>query len=147
MYDVPSWVIDRWEFRTTYIGQGELLAGPIALSIFRDRLTRRDITWYVDNTAALTALVKTSSVTADNSPMAHISGLLATLIQARVWYEWVPTHQNASDGLSRDGWLDRLVQKKLATGEWEAVQTEVDWHSVAGVDLDHAIQILQRWEV
>ena len=105
----------------------------------------RDTTWYVDNAGALSALIKMSSVTADNSPMAHVSGLMAALLQARIWYEWVPTHQHASDGLSRDGWLDTLVKRKIAKGEWEAVKTEVDWHSIAGVDLEEAMSILRCW--
>ena len=95
VHDVPSWVIDKWEFRNTCIGQGELLAGPLALTLFRDRMANRDTTWYVDNAAALSALIKTSSVTEDNSPMAHVSGMMAALLQARIWYEWVPTHQHA----------------------------------------------------
>ena len=32
--DVPNWVVDQWKFRKTYIGQGELMAGPIALHVF-----------------------------------------------------------------------------------------------------------------
>ena len=146
VHDVPGWVIRKWKFRSTYIGQGELLAGPLALTLFGEQMTSRDITWYVDNQAALSALAKTCSVTADNSPMALVSGLMAALMQAIIWYEWVPTHQNASDGLSRDGWIDRNVRQNIASGEWVSVKQEPDWNTIAGGDLRQALEILQRWE-
>ena len=51
-------------------------------------------------------------------------------------------HQNFSDGLSRDDMFDKMVKQKIASGEWEAVDTDIDWHSVAGVDLSEALRIL-----
>ena len=65
--------------------------------------------------------------------MALVSGLMVALMQARVWYEWVSTHQNASDGLSRDGWIDSSVRQTIASGEWVSVKQEPDWDAIAGV--------------
>ena len=102
---------------------GELLAGPRALTLLREQMTGSYITCYVYNEAALSALAKTCSVTADNSPMALIAGRMAALLQALIWYEWVPTHQHAIDGLSRGGWIDRNVRQQIASGEWAPAHT------------------------
>ena len=58
VHDVPTWVTKKWELKSTYIGQGELLAGPLAMHLYKDRLQGRDVTWYVDNKSALSALIK-----------------------------------------------------------------------------------------
>ena len=71
---------------------------------------------------------------------------MVALMQTRIWYEWVPTHQNMSDGLSREGWIDRIVRQKISSGEWEAVKEEPDWDSISGGNLSTALNILQRWE-
>ena len=145
VYDVPQWVVDAWELRTTYIGQGELLAGPLAMLLHEQAMKGRYVTWYVDNTSAVSALIKTCSPTADNSPMALVSGLMAARAQMRIWYEWVPTHQNESDGLSRDGYDDPYVQHQLATGAWGSVQPVVDWNEVVGHNLLHTLKLVRRW--
>ena len=93
-YDVPDHVIAAWKFRTTYIGQGELLAGPLALWLHADRLRGRDVTWYVDNTSAASALIKGSSPQADNSEMALVAALQAATLGSRLWFEWVQSNQN-----------------------------------------------------
>ena len=63
----------------------------------------------------LTALIKTSAVTADNHPLVSIIGLLDALMQARVWCDRVPTHKHMSDGLARDGMFDKDVDFKRKT--------------------------------
>ena len=93
-YDVPDEVIDQWRFRTTYIGQGELLAGPLALWIHRKSLQGRDITWYVDNSSAASAMIKGSSPQEDNSEMALIAALQAAALGCRLWVEWIQSDQN-----------------------------------------------------
>ena len=146
MYDIPKWVLYLWEYRITYIGQGELLAGPLAPCLHRERLKGIYLTWYVDNTAALSALTKACSCTADNSPMALVAGLMAAREGCRSWFEWVPSHQSLSDGLSRYGWGDKLVQTKLARGEWTSLNPNVDWHALAGSNIHEAFRIVRRWD-
>ena len=90
-----------------------------------------DTILYVDNEVALFVLIKTSSVTACHSPMTHVSGLIAVLLQAHILSEWVLSHQDASGGLSRDGVFDRAVKHRLASGEWDAVESVIDWYSTA----------------
>ena len=80
VHDVPTWVIRKWGFRTTYIGQGELLAGPLALALMKSIMNGIYSTWFVDKQAALTALINTSSATTDNSSMTLVFGLMVALM-------------------------------------------------------------------
>ena len=82
--DVPEWVIRTWDVRATYIGQGELLAIPVALQTMGDRLRGRYITWYIDNTSAASAAIKGASPTEDNSPMALVAALMAASLGCRI---------------------------------------------------------------
>ena len=93
-YDVPAEVVARWRLRTTYIGQGELLAVPVALSTMADHLRGTLLTWYIDNVRAASAAIKGASPDADNSPMALVGALLAAALDARVWIEYVASEQN-----------------------------------------------------
>ena len=93
-YDVPAEVVARWRLRTTYIGQGELLAVPVALSTMADHLRGTLLTWYIDNVSAASAAIKGASPDADNSPMALVGALLAAALDARVWIEYVASEQN-----------------------------------------------------
>ena len=140
-YDVPDHVIATWRLRTTYIGQGELLAGPLALWLHSDRLRGRDVTWYVDNISAASALIKGSSPQEDNSEMALVAALQAASLGVRLWFEWVQSDQNPSDPLSRLGLDDPAVRAQLEAGTWQALQPTVPWEEV----LRTPAALLQRW--
>ena len=141
-YDVPEKVIKRWRFRTTYIGQGELLAGPMALWLHRARLQGRDVTWYIDNTSAAAAMIKGSSPQEDSSIMALVAALQAATLGCRLWIEWVESSQNPSDPLSRLGLEDPGVRQHLKKGLWKAHQPRLKWAEV----LQEPEALLQRWE-
>ena len=53
-------------------------------------------------------------------------------------------HHTVLYWLSHDCMCDRVVTLEIAGGEWEAVYTYINWHSVAGVDLTEALRILRR---
>ena len=118
--DVPPEIVELWGFRKTYIGQGELLAGPLAQWLFSDRLRGRLVTWYMDNTSACAALVKASSPQFDSSAMALVAGLQAQANGSLVWVEYINTKQNPSDCLSRGGLADPVARRKLRSGAWVA---------------------------
>ena len=124
--DVPTAVVDQWELRTTYIGQGELIAGPLALWIYQDLLHNADATWYIDNTSAAAALIKGASPQQDSSDLAMLAALRAAVLGCRVWVEWVPTHQNPADPLSRGGYADPHVARQVRTGHWLPRQLGTD---------------------
>ena len=145
VYDVPSEVVDAWELRSTYIGQGELLAGPLALTIAPRKFEHRDVYWFIDNVSACSALIKGSSPKEDSSALALVAGLLAARLGCRVWVEYVHTSQNPADRLSRGGYKDPVVQERVHSGIWVPVQPEIDWRSITNQDFTAAHSILRRW--
>ena len=92
-----------WEPGDKKIAQLELLQVLYALfsrpSMFRGR---RGL-WFIDNTAALMALIRGRS---DNADLEHMSRLIhITLFGLKAWFfwEWIPSKANWSDEISRDG--------------------------------------------
>ena len=130
-WDVPAEVVDKWRFRSQYIGQGELLCGPLILSLFEDRLRGRQVIWFVDNVAAATAMTKTCSPTEDCSAMT-----LLVALQSGLWLEYVHTKQNPADWPSRGGLADPEVRRRLQDGSWQAADLPpVDWEPLLNTDL------------
>ena len=82
-------------------------------------LVDRDIVWFIDNTPAETALIKSASPTESMCRPALAVGMALLGLRARVWYEHVPSASNPADWLSRDGLRDRRVALRLARGEWQ----------------------------
>ena len=143
VHDVPRHVIEKWKLRSTYIGQGELLCAPVALSAWRQQLQGRQVTWYVDNTSAVAAMIKGASPQVDSSPLALQAALACVHLGCRLWIEWVPSHQNLSDGLSRQGWQDKHVKAKIASGAWTRCSWSPDWNALVPGDLQTAVAQLQ----
>ena len=122
-------------------GQGELLAGPLVSALFPDILSGRDVLWFIDNTAAASALIKSGSPCEDNSEMALVTALALAFLQARTWYEYVASVQNTSDGLSRGGYNDPLVQQRLRAGEWEALDPQINWLQLLRWRVDEIVRL------
>ena len=135
----PLWVLDKWELRSTYIGQGELIAGPLVATYFADLLRSRKALWFVDNTSAASALIKHASPTADNSPMALLTGLCLAALNSAAWYEYVDTKQNPADWPSRGGLENPEVRKRLDSGAWVSRSLGyVDWNAMLKLDFHAA---------
>ena len=120
--DVPAAVVDAWAFRTQYIGQGELLAGPLALHVFQHELLGKSLIWFIDNQASLTAMLKGSSPVQDNSAMALIAAMQIARYRVSCWFEFVDSKANPSDPLSRGGYEDPDVSSQLARGTWQKIR-------------------------
>ena len=65
-----------------------------------------DVIWFIDNTSALSSLVKGASSQTDICTIASVVALWAAKLGCRIWFEYVPSEANCSDGLSRDGLND-----------------------------------------
>ena len=118
--DVPSHVVEEWAPREQYIGQGELLAGPLALAVLRAELSDQSVIWLIDNQSAMTAMIKGASPIQDNCRLAVVLTMLLNQNSTKAWFEFVDTAANPSDGLSRGGYADPEVQARLASGAWLA---------------------------
>ena len=143
-FDVPSEVIDCWRLRSTYIGQGELLAVPVALTVLRHELQGCMLTWYIDNTSAAASAIKGASPDPDSSPLALVGALLAARLGVSVWVEHVQSAQNPADVMTHEAYGDPAVQQCLAAGSVQSVQPAVRWSDFTS--LDSAATLVRRWE-
>ncbi len=75
---------------------------PLSLLQWPARFRGRRMVWYVVNTSALASFVKGASA---NPALEQIVGLFwmpAWHLDLRVWFEWVDSNSNWSDGVSRE---------------------------------------------
>ena len=89
--------------RQTQIIPMELLAAAGLLLTFQKEVAGRDIIFWIDNQSVLGALTKGSS--SSHGIHCYTTGwhAMATFIRCRIWLEWVPSHANPADELSRAG--------------------------------------------
>ena len=64
---------------------------------------RRRGLWFIDNTAALMALVRGRSDSPDLARMAQLIHLALFTYDCWIWWEWIPSKANWSDSISREG--------------------------------------------
>ena len=110
--DVPDLVLGGFQVRQTQINACETLAGVIVPTNAAALLRGQDVIWYVDNQTACQILMKGSSSVADLCVLSAITQLLLTRLGCRVYYEYIESDANPSDGLSRDGLDDEWTQKQ-----------------------------------
>ena len=96
-----------WTPGDAKIAQLELMQVLIALTTTPERFRNRRGTWYIDNTAALTALIKGRSDSPDLEHMSHMIHILLFSLRCWIYFEWIPSKSNWSDAISREGHADR----------------------------------------
>ena len=75
------------------------------------RLRSRDVVWYVDNSVILSAMCKGASHTRLIDEACGFSHLVFAHLGTRIWWEYIESHANWSDRMSRelrDPWLLKL---------------------------------------
>ena len=110
-------VYDKWGYYHTYIAQLELLM-VLAAVIFEPELRGRQGVWFIDNVAALMALIKGSS---DNADLDSLTGQIHGALFARgigMYFEWVESKANWSDGISREGLRDEWHRANGFKAAW-----------------------------
>lgn len=98
---VPSEVVNHWITKETYMGQLEILAGPLAVSTWEDTLLKRQIIHFVDNDSAAACLVKGYSAKTDSSGLVGTYWLAVSQCQAEPYIDRVESKSNLADGPSR----------------------------------------------
>ncbi len=93
--------VEMFDAREHYSGVFELLAVFTFLFFFRARLRGRDLIMFVDNVGVLCWLVKGSAAPPDVAPMVGVVHLLLAKPRTRVYWEYVDSDSNPSDGISR----------------------------------------------
>ena len=107
----------QWEERKQQIYLAELTAVPWLIAREAATLRGDDVIIFVDNEAAVASLVRVSSVTKDAALVVQVVHALLTFLQCRAWFEWIDSHSNQADGLSRDGL--NVPQARGPTPAWK----------------------------
>ncbi|CAE8625530.1 unnamed protein product [Polarella glacialis] len=90
-----------------HIAQLELLMVLVALASNPNRCGGRRGVWFIDNTAALMAMVRRRSDSADLDRLALMIHAAMFALEVWIYFEWVETKSNWSDGISRDAENDK----------------------------------------
>ena len=98
---VPAPVVHNWIPKTSYMGQLEILACPVAISTWHSRLSQRRVLLFVDNDSAASNLVRGYSPKTDSSALVGQFWLLAAQAKTEVYIDRVESKSNLSDGPSR----------------------------------------------
>ena len=132
---VPESMLCKWQARNQQVFVAEALAVLAATLLHQDILRNRDVIWFVDNIGALQVLIKGNSSQFDAGNVCAAAHLYWAAAGTRVWFEWVASNDNPSDGLSRDGLHDMwtMAQKpKWVVHEYEAP----DWFALIELPIE-----------
>jgi len=100
---LPVGLYSIWGVRATYIAQLELLAVLVALIEVAGSVRGANTIWFIDNVAALMALVKGSSGSHSLDQMARLVHLACFAIRSVPYFEYVESAANWADEISREG--------------------------------------------
>ena len=105
----PEWstLLRFWpRDRKTYISQLELLAAVAAYSTYPHLFAGRRVHHFIDNTAALSALVHGYSQKTEMALMVNAFYLQLTGLRASVYFDYVPSKANIADLPSRNAFAE-----------------------------------------
>ena len=69
-------------------------------------LRGRDVVWFIDNESAASCAIRGGSNLPEVETAIQVAHLLWLHLKTRVWFEWIDSLSNPSDGLSRLGLND-----------------------------------------
>lgn len=102
--------------KKTVIFQCELFAVLVALSVWRDQLSSRQVVFYIDNDRVRDVLI--SSDTSD--PIGHVMLTRVLELEGALaifsWFTRVPSRSNIADGPSRGECKELIAAKAIKTG-------------------------------
>ncbi|CAE8598126.1 unnamed protein product, partial [Polarella glacialis] len=109
---IPELLMEQFIARKTQITPCEAFCGVVVPFNNLELLRGRDVVWFIDNTAALSILIKGASSLHDLNSIATVMHLLMAKVGCRIWFEWIDSDSNPSDGLSRDGLEDEWTRSQ-----------------------------------
>ena len=98
---VPEAILAALLQRKQQIGQAELLGAIVPYLSMPSALAGREVLHWIDNTSAKAALVHGYSGLPDSVRLTHIFHAWNMGLEARVWFEYVPSAANPADEPSR----------------------------------------------
>jgi hypothetical protein len=132
----PQDILRAMCLKLTYIGQLELLGILLPYWTEPETFAGKDVIHFVDNTSAIYCAIKDYSKSPDSARIVHCIHSVLVAFDITVWFEYVPSKENISDGPSRgdDEMAENLnfkfVEAKLPSagdlfsvvGAWRAAQ-------------------------
>ena len=113
-----------WQTRATDIFPAEAVCSVLVPWNQPDAFEGQDVLWFIDNEAAAAAVIRGASGSDDVDHIVQVAHALYQRLHSRVWFEWINSEANPSDGLSRDGFLDKWTR----TQQWcLTVPSQPDW--------------------
>ena len=100
---VPQAVLDSWADRRQQIYPGETLAVLAVPMLYADLFQNRDVLWFLDNQASLATALTGASTQDDVHELSHLAAVCRVRTSTRMWFDWIDSESNPSDGLSRLG--------------------------------------------
>jgi hypothetical protein len=109
VFDVPIEFLNALNPRKNQIAVMEALGPILALIHEPELLSRRLVTFWLDNMSALSGFVSGSSSAADLGTLMFGTHLCLAMRSIRAWWEYVPSASNIADGGSRTGVSDPVA--------------------------------------
>ena len=116
---------DQWKPRQQQIFPAESFAPLAALLDSPGIFANADVRWFIDNEAACSTLIRGASREEDVSTIAELTHLHLLRLSTRVWFEWIDSESNPSDGLSRLGLACPLFGAQARTA------AQPDWRDLS----------------
>ena len=104
--DLPGSLYAIWVPQKTYIAQLELFMILVGITNFAPSIRGSRGTWFVDNIAALMALVRGRSDSQSLDLLTRQIHAALFAIGVEIYFEWIASEANWSDGISRAGLAD-----------------------------------------
>jgi hypothetical protein len=142
-HDVPAHIMERFCMRKHYINVGELLVAPLIAVSCRELLENRDVVWFIDNRAALSALIKGAAPQVDTAFLALTATWAFSSANSRVWFDRVDSDGNPSDLLSRDGIESALIKEAIAYGNVLLVEAQPNWDTLVPADISSMSSVFE----
>ena len=109
--EIDAKVFQLWQAKELVIAQLELLMVFQALICFPDSFRRNTCVWWIDNIASLMSLVRGRSDSPDLDRLAQMIHMLLFNLHCNMWFEWVQSKSNWTDGISREGFADPFIRE------------------------------------
>eukprot|EP00438_Fugacium_kawagutii_P005349 Skav210323 [mRNA] locus=scaffold475:321714:322133:- [translate_table: standard] len=109
--EVDDALFDIWNDDEAKIAQLELCIVLMSLAQMGPHLRGFPGIWWVDNIAALMSLIRGRSNVGELDAMSGLIHVILCALQCPIYFEWVASGDNWSDGVSRQGLKDEWMMR------------------------------------
>ena len=127
---VDDRILEQFIPRKAQIVVCEGIAVPQVMAAYPDVFQGADVTWFIDNEAACSSVIRGASRHGDIASLAALTHLAVFRCDCRLWFEWIDSDSNPADGFSRKGIHDpwtiqhRWLLEELAPFTWEQLSEQ-----------------------